>query len=64
MDSRQAILPVALRINANLFHTDLRRYPGYMDVSSTQAILGFWIPAFPAGTTEEDMFYELSKDFC
>ena len=31
-DSRQAILPAALRVNANLFQTDLCRNPGYMDV--------------------------------
>jgi hypothetical protein len=32
MDSRQAILPAALRVNANLFLTDLCRNPGYMNV--------------------------------
>jgi hypothetical protein len=32
MDSRQAILPVALRVNANLFQTDLCRNPEYKDV--------------------------------
>ena len=32
MDSRQAILPDALRVNANLFLTDLCRYPGRRDV--------------------------------
>ena len=31
MDSRQAILPVALRVNANLFQTDLCRDPVAMD---------------------------------
>ena len=31
-DSRQAILPDALRVNANLFQTDLCRNPGYKDV--------------------------------
>jgi len=31
-DSRQAILPDALRVNANLFQTDLCRNPDYMDV--------------------------------
>ncbi len=31
-DSRQAILPVALRVNANLFQTDLCRHPGHMEV--------------------------------
>ena len=31
-DSRQAILPDALRVNANLFLTDLCRYPGRRDV--------------------------------
>jgi hypothetical protein len=31
MDSRQAILPVALRVNANLFQTDLCRNPDSMD---------------------------------
>ena len=32
MDSHQAILPDALRVNANLFQTDLCRNPGYKDV--------------------------------
>jgi len=32
MDSRQAILPAALRVNANLFQTDLCRNPEYKDV--------------------------------
>ena len=32
MDSHQAILPDALRVNANLFLTDLCRNPVYMDV--------------------------------
>jgi len=32
MNSRQAILPVALRVNANLFQTDLCRNPEYKDV--------------------------------
>ena len=32
MDLRQAILPVALRVNANLFQTDLCRNPEYKDV--------------------------------
>jgi len=31
-DSHQAILPDALRVNANLFQTDLCRNPDYMDV--------------------------------
>jgi hypothetical protein len=31
-DSRQAIPPAALRVNANLFQTDLCRNPDYMDV--------------------------------
>jgi hypothetical protein len=31
MDSRQAILPDALRVNANLFQTDLCRNPGSRD---------------------------------
>jgi hypothetical protein len=31
-DSRQVILPVALRVNANLFQTDLCRHPGHMEV--------------------------------
>ena len=30
MDSSQAILPDALRVNANLFQTDLCRNPGTM----------------------------------
>jgi hypothetical protein len=30
-DSHQAILPAALRVNANLFQTDLCRNPGSMD---------------------------------
>ena len=32
MASRQAILPAALRVNANLFQTDLCRDPVYKDV--------------------------------
>jgi len=32
MDSRQAILPDALRVNANLFPTDLCREPSNRDV--------------------------------
>jgi hypothetical protein len=64
MDSRQAILPDALRVNANLFQTDLCRYPGYMDVSSMQTILGFWVPVIHAGTTEEGMYYELAEYCC
>ena len=32
-DSCQAILPDTLRINANLFQTDLCRYPGHMEVN-------------------------------
>jgi hypothetical protein len=35
MDSRQAILPDTLRVNANLFQTDFCRYPGYRDVIGT-----------------------------
>jgi hypothetical protein len=31
MNSHQAILPDALRVNANLFQTDLCRNPGSMD---------------------------------
>jgi hypothetical protein len=31
-DSRQAVLPDALRVNANLFQTDLCRNPEHMDV--------------------------------
>jgi hypothetical protein len=49
MDSRQAVLPDALRVNVNLFQTDLCRNPGSMD--------GFVLPSmaldtrFPAGMT-------------
>jgi hypothetical protein len=32
MESRQAILPDALRVNANLFQTDLCRDPEHRDV--------------------------------
>ena len=35
MDSHQAILSDAFRVNANLFQTDLCRYPDYMDVMFT-----------------------------
>jgi len=35
MDSRQAILPDALWVNANLFHTDLCRDPEHRDVKSS-----------------------------
>jgi hypothetical protein len=31
MDSRQAILPDTLRVNTNLFQTDMCRNPGSMD---------------------------------
>ena len=34
MDSRQAILPDALRVNANLFQTDLCRDPDHRDVQT------------------------------
>jgi len=34
-DSRQAILPDALRVNANLFQTDLCRDPVHRDVKNT-----------------------------
>ncbi|MGZ4993378.1 MAG: hypothetical protein ACXV8U_15490 [Methylobacter sp.] len=37
MDSRQAILPVALRVTANLFQTDLCRYPGHRAYTPSMA---------------------------
>jgi len=46
-DSHQAILPDALRVNANLFQTDLCRHPEHMDVLVSLAIHGIWIPAIP-----------------
>jgi len=49
-DSRQAILPDALRVNANLFQTDLCRNPGYMDVFKL-AIHGTGYP-LPGGYDE------------
>ena len=40
-DSHQAILPDALRVNANLFQTDLCRYLGHRDV--------FGLPSLASG---------------
>jgi len=40
-DSHQAILPDALRVNANLFQTDLCRDPGYMDINSLPFVYHF-----------------------
>jgi hypothetical protein len=56
MDSRQAILPVALRVNANLFQTDLCRtrksakriQAPWMDLSLPSMALD---TRFPAGMT-------------
>ena len=42
MDSCQAILPDTLRVNANLFHTDLYRDPEAMD-GNAKYIGVFWI---------------------
>ncbi|WP_213069380.1 hypothetical protein [Methylomicrobium album] len=49
-DSCQAFLPGPLRVNANLFQTDLCRDPDCRDALKL-AIRGFWIPAIPAGMT-------------
>jgi hypothetical protein len=56
-DSRQAILPDALRINANLFQTDLCRNPDSMD-GFELAILGTGYP-LPGGYDE--LTYNLIK---
>ncbi|MGR8999734.1 MAG: hypothetical protein ACU88J_11905 [Gammaproteobacteria bacterium] len=54
MDSLQAILPDALRVNANLFQTDLCRGPGCTDANSQDytPVAGYipvlWIPAVHA----------------
>jgi len=52
MDSCQAILPDTLRVNANLFQTDLCRNPDYMEVFKLTIPLDYsqdkpwhWIPA-------------------
>ena len=50
MDLRQAILPAALRVNANLFQTDLCRNPGYMDVQRLPSLA--LDTRFPAGMTD------------
>jgi hypothetical protein len=49
MDSRQAILPDALRVNANLFQTDLCRNPGSMDGLSLPSMA--LDTRFPVGMT-------------
>jgi hypothetical protein len=48
---RLSCLPDALRVNANLFQTDLCRHPEHMDVLVSFAIHGIWNPAIPAGMT-------------
>jgi hypothetical protein len=50
MDSHQAILPDALRVNANLFQTDLCRFPDTMDVMFI-SLPWHLVPAIHAGTT-------------
>jgi hypothetical protein len=61
MDSRQAIVPVALRVNANLFQTDLCQNPESMD--------GFGLPSmaldtrFPAGMTSYLRFV-YNREYC
>jgi hypothetical protein len=50
MDSRQAVLPDALRVYANLFQTDLCWNPGYMDIFKL-AIHGTGYP-LPGGYDE------------
>jgi len=50
MDSHQAILPDALRVNANLFQTDLFRNPDSMD-GFQLTIHGTGYP-FPGGYDE------------
>jgi hypothetical protein len=53
MDSHQAILPDALRVNANLFQTDLCRNPGSMD--------GFELAFHGTGYPLPGEYDELSK---
>ena len=57
MDSRQAILPDALRVNANLFQTDLCRNPESMD--------GFGLTihgtGYPLPGEYDELSYNLTK---
>jgi hypothetical protein len=57
MDSLRAFLPGALRVNANLFQTDLFRNPGSMD-GFKLAILGTGYP-LPGGYDE--LLHNLTK---
>jgi hypothetical protein len=50
MDSRRAILPDALRVNANPLPADLCRSPDSMDGGRSNILVG-WIPAIHAGMT-------------
>ena len=50
MDSHQAILPDALRVNANLFQTDLWQTPDAREACK-HYIHVIWIPAIHAGMT-------------
>jgi hypothetical protein len=57
MDSRQAILPDALQVNANLFQTDLYRNPGSMDgFELTIPGTGYTLPG-----GYDELFYNLTK---
>jgi hypothetical protein len=58
MDSPQAILPDALRVNANLFQTDLCRNPGSMDGFESLPSMAL-DTRFPAGMT--DLRIKLTK---
>jgi adenosine deaminase len=50
-DSCQAILPDTLRVNANLFQTDLCRNPDAMDGKAYKHIDVFWMSAITADMT-------------
>jgi len=53
MDSLQAILPDALRVNANLFQTDLCRGPGCTDANSKDyTSVAEYIPVLYRGREE------------
>jgi hypothetical protein len=54
MDTRQAIPPDALRVNANLFQTDLCRNPE-AKMAFTAFIPVTWIPAIHASMTLSEL---------
>ena len=63
MDSRQAVLPDARRVNANLFQTDLCQNPGSMDEFELTSPSMALDTRFPTGMTSlriNDVKVELS----